>query len=164
MSSLPVYQWKLAGQLYLWHYVPRVKGLLGWHLSADNKACESMVDLLDRMLAVAEKSEKRIPVGVPARMFVGAGNPWQPISEFLLQYPVGEVEDDYWHMKQAGEKTLALTIGRGKLIEFKKSLSELPQWKDDFALGPTVSGNRKSRKADQQRFDAECLWFWTKVE
>jgi len=165
MDNTSVYQWKLQGHLHVWHYLPRVRSLEGWHLNADATACTSLVDLVDRMLATEEKALKRIPVRVPARMLVAPGHPWKPASELVLRYPRNEVEDEFWHLELEPNNVLTLTLGTAKLREFRQSLLELPHWKDDFAIGPPVPWHRgRSANAARARFDAECLWFWTKVE
>lgn len=163
-DASPVYHWRLQGRLHLWRFLPNVKGLEGWHLNADAPACASMADLLDRMLSAEAKTHKRIPVSVPARMLVGQGHPWKSITEFVLCYPHGEVEEDFWQMALAAGDVLTLTLGSASLREFQESLLGLPHWKDDFALGPKASGDRRTRKDAERRFADERLWFWTKVE
>ena len=159
-----VYQWRLQGRLHVWQYLPRVRGLEGWHLNADTPACTSMADLVDRMLRAGEKTHKRIPVSVPPHMLVGQGQPWKPVAELLLRYPYGEVEEDFWQMGLGEGDVLTLTVGSARLREFSESLLGLPHWKDDFALGPQASGDRRARQDAERRFANECLWFWTKVE
>jgi hypothetical protein len=164
MAVSSVYQWILEGKLHVWYYLPRVKGLDGWHLNANTMACTSIVDLVDRMLGADGKSQKRIPVSMPARMLVGPGHPWKSVSALVLRYPMGEVEDDFWHMELVEGDVVTLTVGSASLRELRQSLLNLPNWKDDFALGPKATGNRLDKRAAEIRFPIECLWFWTKVE
>lgn len=165
MAKSAIYTWKLHGRLHIWSYLPPVKGLEGWHLNADATACTSIIALVDRMLGAEGQSQKRIPVGVPARMLVGREHPWKPVSELFLRYPLGEVEDDLWHIELGEGNVLILTVGPAKLREFRQSLRGLTEWKDDFAIGPTVQWqSRRSSKTARKQFAAECLWFWTKVE
>jgi len=164
MTEAAVYHWKLHGHLHVWHYLPPVKGLAGWHLNADATACASLVDLIDRMLAKDEKSQMHIPVSVPTRMLVGPGHPWKPVSELFLRYSTGEVEAEFWHLEQGPNDALTLTVGTAKLREFRQALLNLPHWKDDFAIGPEINAKRDNNSAERARFAVECLWFWTKVE
>ncbi len=165
MIESAVYAWKLQGRLHVWCYLPPVRGLNGWHLNADAATCTSLIDLVDRMLGAEGKSHKRIPVIIPVQMRIGQGHPWTPVSELILRYPQGEVEDDFWQIELGEGNVLTLTVGRGKLQELRESLQGLPHGKDDFALGPTVPWESVRRsKAARTRFAAECLWFWTKIE
>ena len=164
MDTTAVYTWRLQGHLYVWQYLPPVKGLLGWHLNADATACASLIDLVDRMLAAEGNANKRIPVSVPANMLAGRGYPWKPVSTLFLRYPASEVEDEFWHIELDRANVLTLTVGTSKLREFRQSLMGLPQWKDDFAIGPVFHTERYQNRVERTRFDAECLWFWTKVE
>ena len=159
-----VYQWKLEGRLHVWHYLPRVRGLEGWHLNADAPACTSLADLIDRMLATEGKTHKRIPVRTPAHMLVGPGHPWKPASELFLRYAGNEVEDEFWHLELDSQNVVTLDVGTAKLIELRQALLDLPHWKDDFAIGPEINFKRNNNRAERARFAAECLWFWTKVE
>jgi hypothetical protein len=161
MDEQSVYAWTLKGCLRVWHYLPPVKGLEGWHLNADAIACTSLVDLIDRMLKAEERTQMHIPICVPSRMLVAPGHPWKSMAELLLVSPKGDVGDEFWHLELVERNVLKLTVGTAKLREFSQSLLDLPQWKDDFALGPTVSTNNRSV---QRQWASECLWFWTKVE
>ena len=165
MGDAAVDRWKLEGRLYVWRFPERVKGMEGWHLNADAPACKSMTDLLDRMFAAEWKTQKHIPVSVPKRMLVGGGHKWEAVSELLLRYPKGEVEDNFWHTELLEGNILLLTAGAAKLRDLRQSLVGLPAWKDDFAIGPDVQWScRRGKYEERQRFLAECLWFWTKVE
>jgi hypothetical protein len=159
-----VYPWKLQGRLHIWQYLPSIKGLKGWHLNADATACASLIDLADRMLASEEKSYMRIPVHMPANMLVGRGHSWKPVSELCIRYPRSEVDDEFWYIELDPQNVLTLIVGKAKLWEFRESLLGLPNWKDYFAIGPVSNPKRRHNSAERARFDAECLWFWTKVE
>ena len=161
MSDRPVYEWELEGSLHVWHYPERVKGMEGWHLNADEPACRSMADLVDRMLASEGEVQRRIPVSAPGRMRGAPGHRWEPATKLLLRFPNGEAEDDHWHLELREGNVLALTLGAAKLRQFKESLLSLPHWKDDYALGPDVE---LRRAPGRERWRRECLWFWTKVE
>lgn len=156
-----VEKWALAGRLHLWRYTKtkRGGGMEGWHLNADKEACESIVSLVDAMLAVPAPVSKRIPVTTPNTMRVNPGFPWESAPALTLRLMDDATPEDFWNMELTDSR-LALSVGRAKLIEFQKSVAGLPSWKDDFAIGPTFDGKSKEARA---RFYEMQIWFWTKI-
>ena len=73
MPDPAVEKWRLNGCAHLWRYVNPGSGMRGWHFNADEFACVSISDLVDRMLASPWKSSKRFPISVPAVMTVNPG-------------------------------------------------------------------------------------------
>ena len=158
-----VYRWKREDHLFLWRYTEAPQQ--GWQLSADATACASIVDLVDRMLAADGPTHKRIPVSVPARMRVFPGLEWEPASALMLRYPKGQTEDEHWHAERANGAELVLTVGAAKLHQLRDAMLEMPNWKDDFALGPEIDEMRNRRRNHGERPGSvsQCIWFWTTV-
>ena len=159
MPDPEVEQWRLKGELHLWRYVDPGRGNRGWHLNADKTTCESLTDLIAKMLASPWKTSKQIEVTVPKSMRNNPDRKWISASTLLLIFSREENNPDLWELK-AEANLVQLTLGREKLIELQQSLVGLPDWKDDFAIGPTVNMRRVE---DRKLWDAMCLWFWTKI-
>lgn len=161
MSGMSVDLWRPEGRLHVWHYPEGVKGMEGWHLNADATACRNIADLIDRMLATEWATHRTLPVTVPDQNRMGKGVVIRYAAKLLLAYPNGEVDDSHWQLELREGDVLALTLGAAKLRRLRQSLLELPDWNDDYALGPDVDTNRA---AGRERWCRECLWFWTKID
>jgi hypothetical protein len=125
----------------------------GWHLNADEAACHSMADLMDRMLVAEWKPQKLIPVTVPRVMKNNRGVSWFPAPALRLRYAGDEAEADYWYI-ELQETELEIIAGRKRLLELNQSFLGLPKWDDDFAIRPQ----------DRNLWDTMSLWFWTKID
>lgn len=154
MGDITVERWRLEGHLYIWHYPKQKKGGEGWHLSADALACQSVANLVDRIFDSRWKEQKRIPVTTPGKLRENQ----ESVSALLLRYPKQEVEENFWHAEHKEGNVLTLTLGYAKLRAFQEGILGLPQWRDDYALGPeSVKGQKP---AD---YETQALWLWTKV-
>lgn len=55
--------WKQAGYLYVWRYAILNRSRRGWHFHADRAGCESIADLIDRMVAGGTPSHRTLALG-----------------------------------------------------------------------------------------------------
>ena len=152
MPDPHVEEWNLEGTLSVWRYVPRLKNMDGWHLSAEETACRSLADLIDRILASPWPNRKRVPVQMPPTIRHVDGAPLVAAPSLTLCYPAGIAPDDHWHLRLT-ESALTLTVGESKLRELQRNLLGLPWWRDDFAMRPE----------ERTLYDDMSLWFWTKI-
>jgi hypothetical protein len=110
MSDPALQTWNLQGHLHLWRHTKRCNGMEGWHLNADEAACRSMADLIDRMLVASWKPQKLIPVTVPRVMKNCPGVPWASAPALRLCYTGEEVDESYWYMQLQEKATVRTAL------------------------------------------------------
>ncbi len=156
-ASMPIWKWRMQGNLYLWRFEGDLRNMPGWHLHVDDLASASIADLIDRMLA-SEKPCRKVVDIVPERPLpVNPDSPWHAASQLVLIYAREEVEPNYWLAELMSSK-LHLTLGTNKLQELKAGVIGVPLGKDDYAIGPNVN---LAKMTGRERWKHECIWFWS---
>jgi hypothetical protein len=140
----------------MWRYTHNLRNYPGWHLHADSTGCNSISNLLDRMLESPYRSKRTLIVipecleGVyPEARSIG-------VSSLVIVFPNKEADSGMWSLEHK-DLTLQLTIGHKKVLELKNSIGALASGKYDFAIGPEV--NKRSSEG-RKKWEEECLWFW----
>lgn len=158
MSDINVNRWKQEGSLFVWRFQENIRNYPGWHLSADNVRANSMIDLLDRMLAAQWRSEKLLKVMPPPVEVLRVANNmggkarWESPHSMLIKYPRGKVTDDYWLLE--GNNELVFSVGQTGLRLFRYSMIRVLQKEKDFSIGPP------DKMATRAEWNKMCLWLW----
>jgi len=58
--SAPVNAWKQKGRVFIWRYPPHKKKHEGWHFTAEDDACESLIHLIHAMRSEPQPSHRTI--------------------------------------------------------------------------------------------------------
>jgi hypothetical protein len=104
MSDPAVNRWKQRGRICLWKHQQRHTN---WNLAADDVACESLLDLLDRMKAGRWPSQKSVALVKPERTATHAPDrPALFATELILKYRKGEIAADFWMLESTGANTV----------------------------------------------------------
>jgi hypothetical protein len=152
MADPKVAQWRQRGAVYCWRYCDNRKNYPGWNLTADSQACESLVQLLDLMLAGKYSSQAAIPISPPTEKALQAVNGperWMSASEMTLHYPKSKVEPGHWSLK-SNEGRIAITLGEARLNELRSGVVDVSQGRGDWA----------APNDDDEIDDAQLLYFW----
>jgi hypothetical protein len=158
MSDTNVNRWKQEGSLFVWRFQENIRNYPGWHLSADHVGANSIIDLLDRMLAAQWGSEKLLKVMPPPVEVLRVANNmggkarWESPHSMLIKYPKGKVTDDYWSLE--GDDELVFAVGQTGLSLFRHSMTRLLTKEKDFSIGPP------DKMATRAEWNKMCLWFW----
>jgi len=150
MPDPVVSRWQQKGCVHLWRYKQTSKNNSGWHLTADEAGCDSVLQLLEMMAdarwpsrhaIVITEPDERLTAGVaPA----GKRRPWLAPGEWMIHYPKNAVADDHWQWT-ATERQAVLSVGLSKLRELQAGFREIRRGGGDYKIG-----------AD----GADGLWLW----
>ncbi|HEV2915068.1 MAG TPA: hypothetical protein VGX92_17455 [Pyrinomonadaceae bacterium] len=149
MPDENVEKWKQKGRLYLWHYLEHTRNYPGWHLTADDACCRSLVDLIERMSAARWSSQKSLVVTPPSKEVlsipnnIGGEARCKSAGKFILKHPKGIVDDEYFSLEENGS-TVVLSAGGRKLELLKECVLKIPTGEGDYSI---KVGDRH-------------LWFW----
>jgi hypothetical protein len=149
MPDEDVDRWVQEGRLYLWRYTENTRNYSGWHLTADDVCCQSLADLIGRMLSARWGSQKTLAVTPPTKEVLGVPNNrggrarWEAPGGLLLKYPKGAIGDEYSELEERGGR-LILSAGRQQLELLKECVLKVPRGEGDYAI--TVGET--------------SLWFW----
>lgn len=144
----PVNAWKQAGRVYLWRYPPHLKKRQGWHFTAEDDACDSLVQLVEAMRSVAEIRRRTIAITEPTQPIWGVPNFGEPRKETLgpltlyydQAYPDLRLSED--------DDRLSLRVGNERIDDLLTGLRDVRRGEGDYAVAPS------------EKNTAPPLWFW----
>lgn len=139
--------WKQSGRISMWRYTEHARHFPGWHFTADEPGCLSMLALIDALnldgsggRTVALMAPTLAQLRVPANKAGQA--PWQGAERLRL-------------MLSSDLKAWSLTLS-GTLLLMEAGSDWMP------ALREGIAGTRMGR-GDYSIGDRKCgdpLWFW----
>ena len=109
MADLEIEKWKPAGVISLWHYDGFPKNYCGFHLTADQNACPSLLRLVTC-------SQKCIP------------------AEHLEIRFRREYSDDHWAVTE-NDQGIAVEMGVDGLNNFERGIADVMSGKGDWSIG-----------------------------
>jgi len=137
--------WKQGGSVSLWRYIEHARDFNGWHFTADEEGCRSLLALLDQLEVANEPASYRtlqVTKATPAILAVpnnGSARALSPARWRLRHAPASEE----WRWAEDGD-TLELTVGLQGVQKLRASVSAVLRHEGDFSVGP--GGGQ--------------LWFW----
>lgn len=132
MSDPGVNRWKPRGRICVWKHQQRH---VDWNIAADDAACDSLLDLLDRMNAAKWPSQRALALVKPERTATNA-----PVrqavfaSELILKNRKGSGPDDFWLLEAKGT-TVTLTVGPSRLQQLRDAVTDMKNGGGDYAIG-----------------------------
>jgi hypothetical protein len=146
--SEAVNNWKQSGSVYLWRYKSdRVKHA-GWHFTADDDACECLIDLLDAMAAVSDATHRSLKLSPATEAVWGVPNFGLPRREALgtltLRFLPTYEDLDIGYQ----DDRLTLQVGLARVQKLRAAILDVRLGGGDYHLSPNI------------RNDASRLWFW----
>lgn len=139
-------KWRQAGQAYLWRYATNSHG---WHLTADDIACESLLHLLALMRDAEFTAKQTITLTpftadeLPAANFPGR---FRAYRRWHLVHSKPKYADDYWRITADGEQ-VTLELGMARLDELRQGVENVRRGIGDYQIGT----------------EGMELWFWWSV-
>ena len=146
MSDPHVEKWKPRGTVSMWLCCQ--DKLDGWSITADDAACDALLDLFDRMENAQWPGKKRMPLVKLRRAANVVGwirNRWA--THLTVKYPKDRVADEHWALEEQ-DRELFLTVGLSRLRELREAIADVKQGGGDYCIG-----------SDENR-----LWIWWFVE
>lgn len=139
MPDPVVARWKQKGRVHLWRYKQPSKNNSGWHLTADEAGCESVLDLLELMASARWPSRHSIVITEPTELMTvgvappGKRKPWVTPRAWMIQYPRAAA-DNLWQWS-ATERQAVLAVGLSKLRELQAGFREIQRGGGDYSMG-----------------------------
>ena len=147
MSDPHVDKWKPRGTVSMW-----LNRLLqkfdGWNITADDVACDALLELFDRMENAKWPAKKRMPL-VKLRVTAdhGGRHRFRSATHLTIKYPKDRVADEQWTLEER-DRELFLSVGLSRLRELRDAIVDMKQGGGDYCIGG----------------DEHPLWIWWFVE
>jgi hypothetical protein len=142
-----VKRWRLHGHAHLWRYSGfGVRNYPGWHVTADAKACTSLLELIGLLQASPFSGRAIIPLTAPSALELSVPNAslrHTAATSFRLDYSPTTPSPDHWKLT-ADEGQVRLEVGSGTLAQLQQGVEDIARHKGDYCIGN----------------DGEELWFW----
>lgn len=146
--SDPVNAWKQVGRVFLWRYPAHLSKRRGWHFTAEEDACDSLIQLVESMRSVAEVRRRTIAISKVSEAIWAVPNFGAPRKETLG--PLTLSYDPLFPDLRLTEEDdrLLLRVGSQRVDDFLIGLRDVRRGQGDYAFGPT------------EKNAAHPLWFW----
>ena len=144
----PVNAWKQVGRVFLWRYPPHRSKCSGWHLTAKDDACDSLVKLIETMRQSPRDSRRTVTLTMPSPPIWGVPNFGKPRTETLGPLTISYEKSFADLMLVEDDDRLLLRLGGERVDDFLTGLRDVRKGKGDYAFGPTEKGV------------APSIWFW----
>lgn len=126
--------WKQAGYLYVWRYAILNRSRRGWHFHADRAGCESIADLIDRMVAGGTPSHRTLALSTVTPEIWALPNFGPPkgdrFARLRIEYRPGQEALDI----EAVEDGLVLGLGTKRAPLLRAALIDLMLGQYDFGI------------------------------
>jgi len=133
--------WRQKGSLALWQYTENRGNYPGWHLSADDAGCVSLVVLLDLFRSGGVAASRLVAVVPPTPDVLAVPNNraagFVAPKELLLSYSETPSE---WHFPSSLEPA-TLTVGDAFARQLRDGIAGIPSGKGDYSIGTDRRGN-----------------------
>ena len=148
MAMDAVSAWKQVGLVYLWRYPHSSKKREGWHLTAEEAACASLIELIEAMRDAGRDSRRTITIMQPTPQIWAVPNFGKPRSERLGPLTLS-YERSYADLTLTEEgDRLVLRLGPAREEDMLTGLRDVRRGEGDYAFGPSEKGA------------ALPIWFW----
>ena len=131
-----VNSWKQSGRISIWRYTENERNYPGWHLNADRVGCQSLLALLDALVADGAGS-RSIAITPPTKTQLGVPNnrhgqaAWvAPAKLRLTLSPVA----DQWSFPPDLDPA-ALVVGPTWLQALREGIDGIPEGRGDYSIG-----------------------------
>jgi hypothetical protein len=147
IQGVPTYpdRWAQRGIVYLWRYRTGTGNYPGWHLTAEDAACLSLDELLQRLCGSPRGRPVTISTTKPTPTVLAIpnhGTNIRSVPKLMLDFDPAR-PPDHWHLATA-DGELTLELGLGSVNDLAKGLSDIRAGQGDYCIG--------SRR--------QKLWFW----
>ncbi|WP_082143545.1 hypothetical protein [Xanthomonas sp. NCPPB 1128] len=138
-------RWTQSGRISLWRYLQNERNYPGWHLNADPAGCQSLLALLDGLVADGA-GFRTILITAPSKAELGVPNNRRGLAAWVapekLRLTLSTI-DDHWSFP-VGAAPAALEVGSAWLAALREGVAGIARGQGDHAIGK--GGHR--------------LWFW----
>lgn len=153
MSDPHVQRWMQHGQVFLWRYRDKPRNYPGWHLSANPRGAETLLELFRLMHNAPYSSEQVVKISDPTPSvrsvphYVRGEDRWQAAHLWRVRYAKGRSTPSEWTIVFAGSE-LQLSVGETHLLALIRGAEALRAGSGDYSI------------AGDSADDHACMWFW----
>ena len=139
------HSWKQQGSISLWRYTENERNFRGWHLSADESGCRSLVDLIEALAADGAPASRSIELIAPTPAILGVPNnrggtaSYKSPQKWRVRF---SSEPDHWSFPKQLDPA-EFCFGYEWLEPLRKGISGMSQGLGDYSIGSDLP-----------------LWFW----
>ena len=149
MADEQVNKWRQQGRIYLWRYAGTSRNHSGWHMTADEVGCQSLLDLLDIMRDAQYAAKRTVQLTRPGERELTSGcsaRP-RPATRLELSHSKPKMAPAHWCLAVEGAR-VTLELGAERLEELREGIQGIPSGNGDYCIGD----------------DGQELWFWWRAE
>lgn len=133
--------WKQAGSVALWRYTENQRNYPGWHLSADDAGCISLIALLDAFSADGVACSRTISIARPTPEILDVPNnrsaAYVAPAKLLLSF---SDTPSQWSFPDSLDPA-ELTIGADWLPKLRQAIAGIPRGEGDYSTGLSKGGS-----------------------
>ena len=156
MSDPAVDRWKPTGKIYFWIFPEDARNYPGWNCHVDRDGCNSVIELLDLMIAAPWSSSRTVTLTTTdpeiARR-AGEGSIWHGAKQLRIVHPQAQVTETSWEWS-GSFFTPALTLGREKLVDLRTGYQRVASGDWDFCVH---ADDQQVHGIDRSKMS---IWFW----
>jgi hypothetical protein len=147
MSISCVANWNPSGSVCLWRYALNSKHYAGWHITADQAGCTSLLELIDGLSSAAPATFRTLTIAKPTPAILRVVNhrsaPTVTPSKCRVRLSANPSE---WYFPPCSD-VAELVIGVDWFANLRKGIADIKIGVGDYAIGDTTAGSQE-------------LWFW----
>jgi hypothetical protein len=133
-------EWKQRGDVFVWRYPPVRKKYAGWHLTAEDAACDALISLLTGMRQAASSTRRTIALSKPSPPVWDVPNFGKPRDEVLGSMIV-RFQPEFGDLRLLEEDgRLVLSVGERRVGELLEGLRDIRRGEGDYCLHTDEKG------------------------
>jgi hypothetical protein len=133
-------KFQVKGSIYFWKYISDQRNYPGWNITADNDACNSMIELLEMMKRSEYPSRKSVKTCPSTMKQVRMATEGRYKTTELIKLHFKKEAKNAWTISETKEG-LVIVFNTAKLTELKSSFRRIYMGKGDFAISDGQQGN-----------------------
>lgn len=137
MGNPQVDRWRQRGRILVWTHVMGFDPF-EWNFSADNAACDALVELLDLMERSKWSCKKAIKLKSAKRTSLATEAPHLRMKQrlcLILKYlPRDQVAEDHW-LTKVNPDSFEIHFGASSLVRFRDAIVDIKAGNGDYAIG-----------------------------
>jgi hypothetical protein len=135
--------------IYLWKYRQKNRNYAGYHLSADDKGAEYLIELFGRLGTTTKSKSKTVQLSQVTEKVLsvpGYNAPIVKYNDWKIELD-NEVQDEYFEIIGNGS-TCILNLSSAQAVCILEGVKDISQGKGDYCIG----GDKDN-----------VIWFWWSV-
>ena len=134
MTAANSYRWRQRGTISLWRYLENTRNYPGWHFTADDAGCASMLALLDALFLDPAGSTRTLQLTAPSAEVLSVPNNRRAPVKGPASLKLSHVVDpEVLRWIQDGDR-LVLEIGQQRAPMLRKGVADVAAGNGDYCI------------------------------